>query len=437
MASCAEIAGQLQAYLDEDTTPAEKVIFERHLASCASCAQLFEDHRAMSAFLYETLREARLDHDLTGDILAHLPEMDAVSRYRRTRKALSQSQSQSHSRSHDTHIARRRKHWWMPWVPSVAAAIIAVLGLALVLSWPESQQNDKPDIGLVTCLIGEAFKCDAQADAFVETAVKARIKEGDSFETGDNGALMIGLAGPSHVKVDANSHLRVLGERRISLDNGRVWLDVCKSARLFRVSTPVGDVTVFGTRFSVSMQGESAWVAVQEGEVQVENDVTFVRLNPGERVEVVLHRKPLVKESMDMETEFAWTRPIQPAPEALSLLLTSIPPRQTSILHAKQVFIVPTQKSAVASINFEWERPNVEGARASYHIYVSGDQLQSLFKGYVDADLLNSEYNGRYELPVPDDVDLSGISVLHIDVVSDNSTGDVDTPFTDVYAVGM
>ena len=418
----------MQAYIDGELNPAERVVFERHIAECAGCAAELDAHKAVSALLVETLQCARLDHDMTAAVQAHLPEMDPARRIH----ARSRDASASYTKPNE-----RGRVGIMAWAPALAAVMLAALGIALVLYWPDAPLRTESEIGLITSSQGETFRSDFGAINRGNVTVEASINPGDRFETGDGSALMLGLAGPSHIKVDENSRIRVLGERQMAVESGRVWLDIAKDRRLFHVATPAGDITVFGTRFSVEVRGDAATVVVQEGEVQVENDLTFTRVNPGESVQVAFQRKPLLKEPVDTDKVMAWASAIQPESKALAMLQATIAPQETNILRAKQVFVVRTHKHPVASINIEWEPHTAPGGFASYHLYVSGDRMQPLFKGYIGTDVLGESASGRYELVPPADIDFSGINVLHIDVISDNSTGAVDTPFTGVYAVGL
>lgn len=58
--------------------------------------------------------------------------------------------------------------------------------------------------------------------------------------------------------------------RHVQLDAGRALFDVQRdSARPFVVSTPLGQVTVLGTRFAVQLDGQQLHVAVASGRVKV------------------------------------------------------------------------------------------------------------------------------------------------------------------------
>ncbi|MBE0557896.1 MAG: hypothetical protein IH628_11745, partial [Proteobacteria bacterium] len=112
-----------------------------------------------------------------------------------------------------------------------------------------------------------------------------------------------------------------------------------------------------------------------------------------------------------------------------------VKPVGVKVIRAMQVFVVPTGKHVLPSITFEWQPDSFSNGHTSYHIYISDDRLQPLFPGFIDAQAFADKSRHAFELVVPDDVDMSNVSVLHIDVVPDYRTGRIETPFTDAYAL--
>ena len=76
MASCTQVNSMLQAYVDDELASSARVIFEQHLGGCDGCRLELRGVQAGSAFLYETLSQARLERDLVDHTLGHLPEME-------------------------------------------------------------------------------------------------------------------------------------------------------------------------------------------------------------------------------------------------------------------------------------------------------------------------------------------------------------------------
>ena len=79
----------------------------------------------------------------------------------------------------------------------------------------------------------------------------------------DGSMLTVGAASRASVRYLA-------AMRHVQLDAGQALFDVQRdSARPFVVSTPLGQVTVLGTRFAVQLDGQQLHVAVASGRVQV------------------------------------------------------------------------------------------------------------------------------------------------------------------------
>jgi hypothetical protein len=131
----------------------------------------------------------------------------------------------------------------------------------------------------------------------------------------------------------------------------------------------------------------------------------------------------------------AWANALIPDYNAEKLFNDTVVSDGVKVIRAMQVFVVPTGKHALPSITFEWQPDPFAAGHSSYHIYISDDQLQPLFLGFIDAQTFSDKSQHSFELVVPEDVNLRNVSVLHIDVVPDYRTGRIETPFTDVYAL--
>lgn len=96
---------------------------------------------------------------------------------------------------------------------------------------------------------------------------------GATLDTGPRERLRARLPDGSTLYVDAGARLRVEAERRLTLHEGEVYLEV--SARPddpFVVATPAREVVALGTAFVVRADGPGARVAVTHGRVRVGDD---------------------------------------------------------------------------------------------------------------------------------------------------------------------
>jgi hypothetical protein len=425
VASCTQIERLMQAYIDDELTPSERVIIEKHTTDCGSCAVRLRRHKSSAALLFEVFCEYRLDHDMTSDILAHLPEMDLNQQTARevTWRA--------------KHPGKKRRVF-LTLMPALVPVLLLIFGIALIYSWPPDELNPKT-VGMVTWENGQTLSGLAGDTSRKRVRLKNMVSREERFETGNNAALMITLAGPSSVKVDRNTRIRIRDERKINLEEGQIFLEVCRHARSFQVVTPTADITVFGTRFNVSVnENDSTAVTVTEGVVTVENDVAFVTVRENEQVVITPGSKPLVPEQIDTKPLVAWASAIQPDPAAQKQFASLMKPQDTAVIRAEQVFVVDNSPGRnIQTIKFTWKPDVYREGHCSYHIYVSDDRMRPMFKDYIDARMFEDKRLHSLDVVVPEDVNTAGISVLHINVLPDNSTGFIETTFTEVSAISL
>lgn len=424
MASCTQVDSLLQAHIDGELSAAEKAIFEQHIAECPSCAALLRRQKASSALLFEALSDHRLRRDLAPGVLAHLPEMEP-----------------SYIRAHE--MTMRTKRQGKPvkpfrmLMPVAAVTVLLVLAFLLAWSWPPDLQNENRVVGMVTYQNGTVLRSHEDSTQRAHVGLKALVTEDDRFETVDNGLLMLTLAGPTQLKVDKNTRVKVADEREISVETGRILLSVARDERLFRVKTPSGDITVFGTIFNVEVTPDHTTVTVGSGHVQVSNDVAFTQLEPGQQVTVRLAEKPLRKVSVDAQSVMAWALNIQPDVDTLKLCQTTVRPAAVKVLRAEQAFVVDVSQHTVRSIRFEWKPDNLPVGHCGYHVFVSDDHMTPLFKGDIPGTVFRDKDRSSFELSVPDGVSVADKNVLHISMVPDTDTGSMGTPFTEVAALSL
>jgi len=425
VASCAQVESLVQAYVDGELSAAEKAILEEHISECRMCTAALKRQRSTAALLFETLGEHRLNHDLTPMVMAHLPEMDP-----------------NHVRtSHDVTLRIKQqsdyRYLLRALAPAMALTVLLVLGMMLALSWPPEGPADMRAVGMVTHQEGKILRSHESSTDRRHVALKAIVRENERFETDGDAALMITLAGPTLMKADKNTRLKVINEREVSVEIGQIWLNVCKDQRSFRVTTPSGDITVFGTVFNVEVTPDSTVVTVETGNVQVSNNVAFTQLEPGEQTQLIVEKKPLEKSQVDAHDLMAWADTIQPDPDAQKYFAETIKPQTVKVLRAEQVFVVDTSDHTVHSITFEWEPRPIIGNHCGYNIYVSDDQMTPLFKGHIPGNVFLDMERNEYELVVPEGVPIENKSVLHISVVPDTTTRAIETPFTEVAALSL
>lgn len=420
MATCKQVDSLVQAYLDHELAPSEQGIFEEHLAACPECATTLAHQKDTAALLHDVFADHKLARDFAPNVLAHLPEMDPT---RAVRELNARSRGMKSS------------PWFTAWMPAAAALVLAILGVALFISWPDQNLAQSLTVGMVTGQNGVVLKSVAGSTDRDRVGALTLVRKEDRFETQGDSTVAMSLAGPTHVKVASNSRYKVFDSRRLSVERGRAWFSVSKERRTFRVMTPTGDITVWGTVFGVEVTGNSTIVTVEHGEVTVEYGQAFTVLRDNTQVTVEMGATQLVPRPVDALAELAWVQDIQVEPKAELAFAEMVPARTAKIIPAEQYFVLDVQKNSVQSINFQWEPHTLEAGYAGYDVYFYDDVMSPLMIKHIDSHVFANRELGMYELNVANEEELRNVNVLHLKVVPDKSQGELETSFSAVHWV--
>ncbi len=421
MASCGQVKTLFTAYLDGEAGGEERLVLEQHVQECAECRGTLESARGTMAFLHDTLSPDRLRKDLAPQVMAHLPEMD-------TPHALNHAMTQRAKHPEEQGAFGHLRAW----IPVFAPMLVVVLGMVLWGSWSANQPAPDRTAGLVLLQRGTVSSstetAPARRDVHASDPVSARVR----YETGHDGGLILGLDGNSEVRVFADSRIKVYGAREFRLESGSVHCSVGQGERYFRVSTPHGLVTVFGTVFGVEVLDDATRVTVIKGEVQVENENTFTVLGDGEQTQVGHETKTLACKKVSVSELVARAETLRPETAAARAFRARPEGRAQRLLRAEQVFVVETKRAPVSEIHLEWKPDPFAANHAGYDLYVSDNNMRPLFKAHVEPDAFNNKTADDYTVPVPNPALLAGNGVLHISVLPDYTTGLIETSFTEV-----
>jgi anti-sigma factor RsiW len=427
VASCTQVESLVQAFLDGELADSERTILEEHVSHCGACEGLVKRQRQSAAQLFEAFREDRLEADMTAAVMAHLPEMESFRTVQEVNWRVKEG-------------ARRRPSLFNRLMPIAVPALLLVVAIAMYSVWPVTELEAATAIGVVTYRAGDVQSSLNNGVDNRSVFLKAMVAEGERFELGEHAAMMMSLAGPSRVKADEASRFTVRTDRALSISKGRVWFDVARDERQFRVNTPSGDITVFGTTFEVMVEDNRTVVTVKSGKVRVENNVAFVELIAGDQVSVQAGQTPLLVNQVDVNAQMAWADEIGPSPDAEALFTEHIRARSTEQLKAEQAFVVVTKadgrRRAISSIVLEWEPDGLSSGHSGYYLYVKDNRMQPLFKEHVSADVFDDGIRNTYQIAVPGSP-IQDVDILLIQIVPDYSSGRVETSFTDVKALGV
>lgn len=410
MASCAKIAELAQAYLDDELKHADRVILEQHVSDCGACATELRRRQQVSAALFESLGEHRLNESLREKVMDHLPEMEP-------------SPADLKGLNWRTKHPVPAWHRAARWLPAAALAIVVLLALILHFNWPEPVV-DWGSVGLVDHT-GGRVQC-VNDDDTGRHPVKQRdlVRSGTWYETGEKSTAVFSLIGMTRLSLRAGSRIRIADARRIKVQKGTVWLDIGRDGRVFRITTPSGVVTVFGTVLKVSVTGDDTMVSVADGEVTVEAGDHFRVVQPGYEMHIPANGTPYEPRPVAVEPLLAWAQSVKPdGPNAERLREIKAQAgaylRQPA-LHSYLVDLAG--KDTVTAIGFDWEPGPYAGEYCSYDIYVSDAAMTPLFKGRLDGALFADPERRSHEVLVPGKP-ITDVRALFIRLVPDFSTG--------------
>ncbi|MBN2310592.1 MAG: FecR domain-containing protein [Candidatus Hydrogenedentes bacterium] len=325
-------------------------------------------------------------------------------------------------------------------LPPVAAAILLVLTIVLQYNWPKSIP-DSGAVGLVTQAVGVASKLDPGWLGQRTAAPKQIVEPGVSYETGADSWLVLSLIGPTQIKLGPESRIRVVNARAIRLDAGRAWLDVGQTGRVFRIATPAGDVTVFGTLLVVEVASGQTVVSVGEGEVTVEKGDSFRVLTRGERLSIPAIGDLSDPEVVaDMDAEMAWASGVVPLASASALFEESLSGVVTpASFIGRESFVLPIppedRAHGVNVIGIYWTPDEHEAGHCGYHVYVTDGEMKPLLKSYVDGRVFANKARRSCEIAIPGGP-VTGAKVLLVRLVPDFSAGSIETKTLGVKARG-
>ena len=425
MASCTRIGGMIQAYVDSELSPSDRVILEQHLANCPSCVEQANQHRRLSAELFESFSDYRLSRNLRPSVLDNLPEMVVP---------VADLEGVNWRAKHP----RTRTAWIARFIPVAAIAVVAVLGFMINLYWPQPG-HDPASLGVLMQAKGHALRVPGTGTDWLSAYAEEPVRSGDRFQTGDESTLMVGLKGATVMKLNANSRVKVDTERRVSIEEGEIWLDVGRDGQLFRVITPDGSVTVFGTAFSVRVVKGATTVAVERGEVLVGTENDFTNLRRGEQVSIDVDHSLTKPENVDPANIAVWAKNILPqegADAAYKALVLS--QAANTELTAQAVFFVDSSmgghKWAVRAINVYWEEDRFVTGHCAYDMYVYSDEMKPLFKDRIPASAFDVKGKNLIEVPVPG-APIQNARWLFVRLVPDLSVGHVEASGLNVRAL--
>lgn len=430
MASCTRIEKCLQAQIDGELGDSERVILEQHIAECPHCAGLLREQQWLTALVFEALSPDRLNHAIRQDVLDRLPEMEVPNQ---EIDALNWRAKHPHKwRNRIAHLT-----------PAVAAVVLVFLTIVLRFSYPENTtyrdiyRVEREAIGVVTQVVGEPTRIALEETRRMRATLAALARSGDRFETAEGTQMMLSLRGPTVLKLDENTRVKVTDSRQVSVDYGTIWLDVAQDGSLFKVITPAGLVTVFGTVFSVQVKDGRTTVTVERGHVQVESGEYLYQLRRNQQVVVSLTEAPIGPLKVDAKAIHKWADAIRAdgdSQDAFTRLVQNM--EETAELPGRINFVIYTVEEGrpreIDAIRVSWEKMNLPRSGGSYELTIS-DAAGNIFHAeHLSAELFQERRDRFYDVLL--DEPIRNVPMLLVRLVSDGTSPDDEVESFEVKA---
>lgn len=429
MATCIQIRGLIQAYIDDELNSAERILVEEHLHNCAPCQQEMLALRTVTAYLFETLGPNGLEEDLVPAVMNHLPQMEfslfspLIKRFKNATK---------------NSMYKKSKMPTATFLPVVVAVLLVIVAGLIWVNWPSAEQHPSAVLGLVIYNQGENFSGDLTKQTTRPIRISEFLRGGTTLSIGKGSRVLFALRGPSHASVFENSVVQILSNRELHLEKGRIFLDVGRGDRPFVITTPHGSVKALGTSFQVTSQSSGSGVSVVHGQVLVENEKSFAVLTPGSVAAFRGEGTPEVRYDAEVNRYLEEARSVLPDPVAERYFRNYFgTPSLESVTQDKQIFMVDANDRFIHAIILGWlPDPHAEG-HTGYHVYVSDNELKPLFKAYVSPEVFQNKKQNSIRIPTPPEVRVQPVSLLHITLMPESKPGTIGTVFTEVSAVGI
>jgi ferric-dicitrate binding protein FerR (iron transport regulator) len=389
LASCTQIDHQIQSYLDGELAHSDRAILDQHLAECPGCVELLRKQQRSHATLFEAYTPARLRRDLSEYVVSHLPEMESLS---------AEMASLNERTKHPTPL-RERAYRLMP----IAAAVLLVVLAALIKArWPVSGVP-ADTVGLVAVAEGSVHRIDGDTGARSRARERVWAGRGDRFETSADARASVLMLGPSELRMAADTTVVIDDERKITIEKGRVFLDVGRGQGQFKLATPTGEVTVFGTRFDVMVEAQRTTVIVEEGEVQLshhDNPLLFRMIKRDQRAYVEYGRDNVPVDAVDARIECAWAKSVEAGAPVRTFFAERLQPsHETQQVSGEGGYFLQTNGKSLQSLLVTWAETSPLVRYGDFDVFVYAPDNTAVFRGHIPGSTFSDPRLHEIEIP--------------------------------------
>ena len=111
----------------------------------------------------------------------------------------------------------------------------------------------------------------------------------------------------TQIAIQYESNMSYVNHKTVELGSGSIWLDVEPGGEGFTVLTPQGPVSVMGTSFGVTLDGDNLHVDVSEGKVKVGKKGAWGTVEAGLQLMKSKNQEPIIDFRPDVYKKPSWT----------------------------------------------------------------------------------------------------------------------------------
>lgn len=416
MARCAEIEQEIQAYIDGEIERGRALIVEEHIASCSHCKIVFEEYRKINAVLHEAFYPYKLRESLDKVVMERIPTRD-------------DSYEKAHALTLRVKGEEEPNYFLTKVIPYFAVALMAVLGTFIFMKWPSIKELSSGSIGYVVLVEGSgSLTLDGKISKLNKNK-PFQITPKSNVETTPESLCIVEFNDNTIIKLAPETRIRVINERNIELERGKILCEVSRGIRLFKVQTSQGVITVFGTKFQVELINGKLITTVVEGEVKVESASKFAVLRNNQQLIVQNRNISYNIRKCEAKLITSWADGV-----IYPYILESRKSKTNGISlpePVSKVYVVPINHKKISAIIIEWEKQIVSSS--NYTIYVYDEELKPLLRYRLPKELILQK-EGSLTIPMPEDIKFEDMGLIHIEILSDDLEQLNSIPFTRVYA---
>lgn len=416
MARCAEIEQEIQAYIDGEIERGRALIVEEHIASCSHCKIVFEEYRKINAVLHEAFYPYKLRESLDKVVMERIPTRD-------------DSYEKAHALTLRVKGKEEPNYFLTKVIPYFAVALMAVLGTFIFMKWPSIKELSSGSIGYVVLVEGSgSLTLDGKISKLNKNK-PFQITPKSNVETTPESLCIVEFNDNTIIKLAPETRIRVINERNIELERGKILCEVSRGIRLFKVQTSQGVITVFGTKFQVELINGKLITTVVEGEVKVESASKFAVLRNNQQLIVQNRNISYNIRKCEAKLITSWADGV-----IYPYILESRKSKTNGISlpePVSKVYVVPINHKKISAIIIEWEKQIVSSS--NYTIYVYDEELKPLLRYRLPKELILQK-EGSLTIPTPEDIKFEDMGLIHIEILSDDLEQLNSIPFTRVYA---